>query len=103
MRITREPALLALAIWLIFSGLVALLGLSFAGLGTVMAILAIVAGALLLLGGVRLASRSLGAILLAAYLLLLGLLALVDLSFAGGEIVLAVLALAAGVALLLGR
>jgi len=102
-RITREPALLALAIWLIFSGLVALLGLSFAGLGTVMAILAIVAGALLLLGGVRLASRSLGAILLAAYLLLLGLLALVDLSFAGGEIVLAVLALAAGVALLLGR
>ena len=103
MRITREPALLALAIWLIFSGLVALLGLSFAGLGTVMAILAIIAGALLLLGGVRLASRSLGAILLAAYLLLLGLLALVDLSFAGGEIVLAVLALAAGVALLLGR
>ena len=103
MRITREPALLSLAIWLILSGLVALLGLGFAGLGTVMAILAIVAGALLLLGGVRLASRSLGAILLAAYLLLLGLLALVDLSFAGGEIVLAVLALAAGVALLLGR
>ena len=103
MRITREPALLALAIWLILSGLVALLGLGFAGLGTVMAILAIIAGALLLLGGVRLASRSLGAILLAAYLLLLGLLALVDLSFAGGEIVLAVLALAAGVALLLGR
>jgi len=102
-RITREPALLSLAIWLILSGLVALLGLGFAGLGTVMAILAIVAGALLLLGGVRLASRSLGAILLAAYLLLLGLLALVDLSFAGGEIVLAVLALAAGVALLLGR
>ena len=103
MRITREPALLALAIWLIFSGLVALLGLSFAGLGTVMAILAIIAGALLLLGGVRLASRSLAAILLAAYLLLLGLLALVDLGFAGSEIVLAVLALAAGVALLLGR
>jgi len=68
-----------------------------------MAILAIIAGALLLLGGVRLASRSLAAILLAAYLLLLGLLALVDLGFAGSEIVLAVLALAAGVALLLGR
>jgi len=50
MRITKNLGILLLAIWLILTGIVPLLHLSFAGLGLVMSILAIVAGILLLVG-----------------------------------------------------
>lgn len=50
MRLTRNLGMLLLAIWLIVTGLVPLLNLSFSGLGTLMAILAIAAGALILFG-----------------------------------------------------
>jgi hypothetical protein len=50
MKITRNLGLLLLAIYLILQGLIPLLHLSFAGLYVVMAILAIAAGVLLLLG-----------------------------------------------------
>ena len=50
MKITRNIGFLLLAIWLILYGLIGLLSLSFAGLGVIMAILAIAAGVLLLLG-----------------------------------------------------
>lgn len=101
MRITREPAVLALAVWLILEGLIALLGIDIPSVVT--AILAIVAGALLLLGRVRMPGRSLGVILLAAYLILVGLAALISLAFPSMGAVLGVLAIAAGVLLLLGR
>jgi hypothetical protein len=39
-----------LAIWLILSGLISLLGLSFAGLGVVMGLLALVAGIVIMMG-----------------------------------------------------
>jgi len=42
--------MLLLAIWLILGGLLPLLNLSFAGVGTLMAILAIAAGVLILIG-----------------------------------------------------
>jgi hypothetical protein len=42
--------MLLLAIWLILTGLMPLLNLSFSGAGTLMAILAIAAGVLLLIG-----------------------------------------------------
>jgi hypothetical protein len=42
--------MLLLAIWLILTGLVPLLNLSFSGLGTIMAILSLAAGALILVG-----------------------------------------------------
>lgn len=48
--LTRNLGMLLLAIWLILSGLMPLLSLSFAGAGTVMAILAIAAGVLILIG-----------------------------------------------------
>jgi len=41
---------LLLAVWLIVTGIVPLLNLSFSGLGTVMAILAIAAGVLIVVG-----------------------------------------------------
>lgn len=50
MRLTRNLGMLLLAIWLILTGLVPLLNLSFSGLGTLMAILAIGAGLLILIG-----------------------------------------------------
>jgi hypothetical protein len=48
--VTRNLGMLLLGIWLILSGLIPLLDLSFSGLGTLMAILAIAAGALILVG-----------------------------------------------------
>lgn len=48
MKITRKLGWLLLGIWLILTGLISLLSLSFAGLGVLMAILAIAAGALIL-------------------------------------------------------
>jgi len=50
MRLTRNLGMLLLAIWLIVGGLIPLLNLSFSGLGTVMAILAIAAGVFILIG-----------------------------------------------------
>ena len=50
MKLTRNVGMLLLAVWLILTGLVPLLNLSFSGLGTVMAILAIAAGILIVVG-----------------------------------------------------
>jgi hypothetical protein len=50
MKLTKNLGMLLLGIWLILGGLIPLLNLSFSGLGTLMAILAIAAGAFILLG-----------------------------------------------------
>jgi len=50
MKLTKNLGTLLLGIWLILTGLMPLLNLSFSALGTLMAILAIAAGALILLG-----------------------------------------------------
>ena len=50
LKLNRNIGTLLLGIWLVLTGLIPLLSLSFAGLGTVMAILAITAGVLLILG-----------------------------------------------------
>lgn len=50
MKLTRNAGMLLLGIWLILTGLIPLLRLSFSGLGTLMAVLAIAAGALIALG-----------------------------------------------------
>jgi hypothetical protein len=50
MRLTKNLGMLLLAIWLILTGLVPLLNLSFSGFGTVMGILAIAAGVVILIG-----------------------------------------------------
>ncbi len=50
MKLTRNLGMLLLGVWLVLSGLIPLLHLGFSGLGTLMAILAIAAGALILLG-----------------------------------------------------
>ena len=50
MKLTRNIGMLLLAIWLILTGLIPLVNFSFSGLGTGMAILAIAAGVLILIG-----------------------------------------------------
>ena len=47
MKITKNLGILLLAIWLILTGLIELLGLSFQGLSILMGILAIAAGVIL--------------------------------------------------------
>ena len=49
-KLTKNLGMLLLGIWLILGGLIPLLNLSFSGLGTLMAILAIAAGVFILLG-----------------------------------------------------
>ncbi|HZP64797.1 MAG TPA: hypothetical protein VFB32_00685 [Rudaea sp.] len=49
-RLPKNLGMLLLAVWLILNGLVGIVHLSFAGLGLIMAVLAIAAGLLLLLG-----------------------------------------------------
>jgi len=50
MKVTRNLGMLLLGIWLIATGLIPLLNISFSGLGTVMAVVAIAAGALIIVG-----------------------------------------------------
>ena len=50
MKLTRNIGMLLLAVWLVMTGLIPVLNLSFSGLGTVMAILAIAAGVLIVVG-----------------------------------------------------
>ena len=50
MKLTRNIGMLLLALWLVLSGLIPLLSLSFSGLGIVMAVLAIAAGILIAIG-----------------------------------------------------
>lgn len=101
MRVTREPAILALAIWLILTGLFGLVARSFPGQSILLGALAIVAGVLMLLASRPFSRASLSRILLAAFLIGIGLMSLVGL--AGLEVIVGLLALAAGILLILPR
>jgi len=50
MNVTKNIGMLLLAVWLILTGLLPLLNVGFSGMGTVMAVLAIAAGALIVIG-----------------------------------------------------
>jgi hypothetical protein len=50
MKLNKNLGMLLTGIWLIATGLIPLLDLSFSGLGTIMALLAIAAGALIVTG-----------------------------------------------------
>jgi hypothetical protein len=110
MNVRRNLGFVLLAIWLILTGLLGLPGLSIAGADLVLAILAIAAGVLILLGPTRLAgggtlrlTSNLGMILLSIWLILTGLLPLVGITIPGLGLVLALIAVAAGILILIGR
>lgn len=50
MKLTKNLGMLLLGVWLIIQSLESLVGLSFRGLGTLEAILALIAGALIIVG-----------------------------------------------------
>lgn len=50
MKLIKNFGMLLLAAWLILTGLIPLLNLSFSGLGTVMSVLAVAAGVLIVVG-----------------------------------------------------
>jgi len=101
---SRNWGLIVLSIWLIATGLLPLLKVSLPGGTMILAVLAIAAGVLLLIGtsGTRMASR-LGALLLSIWLLVQGAIQLLQVSFPQMGLVMAVLAVAAGALMLVGR
>ncbi len=108
MTINKNAGVVLLSIWLVLTGLIGLVGLNFANLGLLMGLLALVAGVVIVLDSSNLlrgkkSSRRVGWILLGAWLILTGLLTLVDMAFAGLTLLLGLLALAAGVLILLDR
>ena len=50
MKVTRNIGMLLLGVWLVLTGLIPFLHLSFSGLSTLMAILALAAGVAILIG-----------------------------------------------------
>ena len=101
MRVSRNLGAVVLGVWLILAGLVPLLGLRFPAYEVVMALLAIAAGVLILVGPIKF-RRSLGAIILAVWLILQGLLPLLNISIPAGSLLINLLAIAAGALILLG-
>jgi UPF0716 family protein affecting phage T7 exclusion len=99
---SRYLGTILLGIWLILTGLLPLVTIKVPGAEIVLAILAIAAGVLLLLRPGQI-SRTLGVILLCAWLILSGLLAITSFAMPGGTVVLGLLAIAAGILILLGR
>jgi hypothetical protein len=100
----RNLGLLLLGVWLAVTGLLTFVGLDAAWVDVVMAVLAIAAGALLLFAALQTAPLGeLGSLLLSIWLLLTGLISLLSLSFAGLNIIMGLLALVAGIVLLVRR
>jgi uncharacterized protein YhhL (DUF1145 family) len=95
---------LLLAVWLIAAGVLALFSISFPYQDTLLAGLAVAAGLFILVEGRGLSwRRNLGVLLLAVWLVAIGLVSLLNLRLPASEQLLAILGLAAGVLLLLKR
>ena len=100
----RNIGMILLAIWLILYGAVPLSGISIPSGDLILAFLAVAAGVLILLGQRKFHFRgNIGMLLLAVWLILVGLLQLVDFSLPASGMVTAILAIAAGILLLIKR
>lgn len=99
----KNLGIILLAIYLIASGVLPFVNLG-NGFGLIVSVLAIAAGILLLvdLNGRKVSSR-MGMILLSIWLIAAGAVALLGVKFPGTEIILSILAIAAGILLLLRR
>ncbi len=99
MNFSRNPGAILLGIYLVLSGLSSLVNLKFTGIEMVLAAVAAASGILFLFGRGWMPS-GLGRWLLAVYLLLLGLSALLSFTFDGMGIILNLLAMASGLLVL---
>jgi len=93
-----------LGIWLVLTGLVHLGGVSFSKSGVILAVLGIVTGILFFIAdrNEKIGTQT-GNILLGVWLVAGGLVSLFHIRFAGSGVILAVLAVAAGVMVLITR
>ena len=100
----KEWGNILLGAWLIVTGLISLADLSFSGSYTVQALLAVAAGVLLILADwkAKLSPR-IADIILGIWLVVVGLIPLLDIRFSESHTVLGMLALAAGVLVLIRR
>jgi hypothetical protein len=103
MKLRERLGMFLLAIWLVLTGLVTLTNLNIPAGQTILAIIAIVAGILIFMEIRAMPGKNLGRLLLAIYLILGGLLPLLSITFPASGTVFAVLAVASGVLLLIGR
>ena len=100
----KNLGMILLAVWLIIFGVVSLTGFDFPASDIVMALIAIIAGILLLVNRRRIRSAGkYGVILLGIWLILNGFLPLININFPAGEVILAAMAALTGVLLLLRR
>lgn len=95
--------MILLGVWLILTALQTLNVLTWSNGNVLLALLAIAAGILLIIEVRAMPSQNLGRLLLAIWLILMGLFPLLNLSFQGQPQIMAILAAAAGVLLLIGR
>ena len=98
--LSKRVALIVLAVWLIGTGVFALIDVALTGAGLVLNVLAIAGGALILLQGDDWSAK-IGMILLGVWLALQGLVAVTGVTFQGIDLVLNLLALGAGVLILI--
>jgi len=103
MKLNKNFGVVLLGIWLIATGLFPLLNVSFTSSALLLALLAVATGVLILVGprGGKL-PRNLGALLLSIWLIATGLFPLLNIRFANSGLLLALLAIAAGVLILVG-
>lgn len=99
-KLLKNLGMIVLGIWLIATGLLPLLKIDVPASGTILAVLAIVAGILILLNPAA-RPRRLGMILLCVWLIAQGIWPLLNLSLPGGELILNLLAIVTGIVLLL--
>lgn len=93
-----------LGVWLIVTGLISLVNLNFRGSYTIQSLLAVAAGVLLILADWKVSlSGRIADIILGIWLVVMGLIPLLDIRFRESHTVLGVLALAAGVLVLIRR
>ena len=98
----RNPGFLLLSIWLILTGLIALITLRVTGLSVIMSLLELGAGIMLFVGARgRNLGRYPGILLLGIWLVISGLLGLITFSMTGLGTILGLLALVAGLLILL--
>ena len=102
MKLTKNLGLFLLSIWLILMGLLSLLRITIPFSDSILALLAIAAGVVILLRPVKPTSR-LGVLLLGIWLIATGLLPLLGLNIPASDIIVALLAVAAGILILLRR
>jgi hypothetical protein len=100
----KKLANILLGIWLILSSLIVLTAFSFSGSSVILAIVAVIAGALLIAAdrGEKFSARAAN-VVLGIWLILASLVPLIGIHFRGSHAVLAALALVAGVLVLIRR